>query len=176
MTSTLLASPPSADEHAAFYGRYIALVPDGALLTTLETQHRATMTLLENNAGRADHAYAPGKWTVREVMGHLADAERIFAYRALRFARGDATPVPGFEEDAYVAGAIFGRVPFDLLLEEMRVVRRATLSLARQLTDEALARRGSANGAEVSVRALFYITAGHERHHVALLRERYGLA
>jgi hypothetical protein len=174
--TTPLATRPAVDEHLEYYAKYIKLVPDGNLIDTLSSQHAETMRLVSANAGRGDHAYGPGKWTVKEVLGHIADAERIFTYRALRFARADRTPVPGFDENAYVANANFSAVPFDVLVDELKAVRQATLMLARQLDDVALTRRGTANDAEVSVRALFYIVAGHERHHVAILRERYGLA
>jgi hypothetical protein len=124
---------------------------------------------------KADFAYAPGKWSVKEVIGHMGDVERVMAYRALRFARNDATPLPGFDENTYVPAAIFGRRNIDDLVDELEVIREATTQLLRHLDEAALARRGVANGAEVSVRALAYIIAGHERHHLRVLRERYGV-
>lgn len=168
---------PKPDEHDPYYARYIALVPndDLSIAGHLADQHHETIDVLRKAKAKGDLAYAPGKWTVKEVVGHLCDAERIFAYRALRFARGDATDLPGFDENAYVANANFKSRTMEDLLEELWGVRAATLSLAKHLPESALSRRGSANGAPVTVRALLYIIAGHERHHLAVLRERYGV-
>ena len=141
----------------------------------LAVQHHDTIDTLRKAKAKGDHAYAPGKWTVKEVIGHLCDAERVFAYRAMRFARADATELPGFDENAYVANANFRSRTMDDLLDEMFAVRAATLSLAKHLPESAMSNRGSANGSPVTVRALFYIIAGHERHHLGILRERYGL-
>jgi len=168
---------PSAGEHAPYYGKYIALVPDGDVVSVLRDQSAETVRLLRNlSPGKADYAYAPGKWTVKEVVGHVIDAERIFAYRALRFARGDKTELAGFDENTYVPAGQFGLRTMNDLLDEFEVVRASTIQLARHLDAEALDRRGTASQNPVSVRALLYIIAGHERHHVALLRERYQLA
>lgn len=165
---------PKADEHAPYYGRYIARVPDGDLISVLRDQIADSSALLRRvPADRADFAYEPGKWTVKEVVGHMADVERVMAYRALTFARQDTTDLPGFDENAWVANAGFGACALDDLVDELETVRAATIQLASHLGAEALARRGSANGNSVTVRALFYIIAGHERHHAALLRERY---
>jgi uncharacterized damage-inducible protein DinB len=165
---------PKADEHAPYYSRYIERVPNGDLLTVLRDQSMETVALLRDlSPERANYAYAPGKWTVKEVVGHIIDAERIFGYRALRFARGDTTELAGFEQDPYVPAGNFGQRSLGDLLEELQVVRAATIHLVRHANDEVLARRGIASGKEVTVRALFYIIAGHERHHVGLLRERY---
>lgn len=167
---------PRADEHAPFYGRYIALVPDGDLVEMLRTQQRDTVRLLRPlSEDRARFAYAPGKWTVKEVVGHITDAERIFAYRALRFARGDAQPLTGFDENAYVPAGRFNERALGDLVDEFEAVRAATIHLLRHLDDDELARVGSANNNPISVRALAYVVAGHERHHVKLLRERYGV-
>jgi|SRR6185437_5577399 uncharacterized damage-inducible protein DinB len=165
---------PKADEHAPYYARYIERVPSGDLVTVLRDQSMETVALLRDVSPElANFAYAPGKWTVKEVVGHVIDSERIFAYRALRFARGDSTELAGFEQDPYVPAGNFGRRSLGDLLEELQVVRAATIHLVRHATDEVLSRRGIASGKEVTVRALFYIIAGHERHHVGLLRERY---
>lgn len=146
---------PDASEHAPYYAGYIARVPDGDLLKTLEQQDEETMALLSGvPESKAGLAYAPGKWSLKEVIGHLADAERVFAYRALRLARGDQTPLAGFDEKAWVPNAgCAGRTLADLL-GELRAVRAATLALLRHLPKEAATRRGTANGAEVTVRAL----------------------
>ena len=125
---------------------------------------------------RALHRYAPGKWSVKEVLGHLCDTERIYAYRALRFARNDATPLPGFEEDDYVPAGRFDARPLRDLLDEWQAVRSATLALYRGLDGDALLRRGVANGNLISVRAMAWLAAGHALHHLGVLRERYGVS
>ena len=165
---------PSDSEYAEFYRKYVSRVPDGDIVEILREQIHVTCALIEK-AGeeKAGYAYAPGKWTVREVIGHLADAERIFAYRALRFARGDETNLAGFDETAYVPAGRFGGRSLASMLEEFRAVRAATVALYAGLPPEAWSRSGPANNNIVSVRALVWITAGHERHHRALLEERY---
>lgn len=165
---------PSPDEFAPYYHAYVAGMPDVDLLRLLEDQAEDTQALLrELGEERGDHRYAPGKWSVKEVVGHIVDAERVFAYRALCIARGDQTPLPGFDQDAYVAAAGFGRRALADLAEELADVRRASLRLLAGLDEEALGRAGVANGVPVTVRALAWIIAGHERHHQRLLRERY---
>ena len=165
---------PGTDEYAPFYAGYIAAVPDGELLVLLRDQLAETESLLREFKGpRADHRYAPGKWSVKEVVGHMADAERVFAYRALRFARGDRTPLPGFDENAFVRGSNFTARALPEIAGELRSVRMASITLFAGLSEDAFHRRGPANNAEVSVRALAWIIAGHERHHARILRERY---
>ena len=166
---------PAADEYAPYYGKYVALVgPD--LLAALEAQARSTAALLAaTSEERGDHRYAEGKWCVKEVIGLLADGERVFAYRALRFARTDTTELPGFDENVYVPAGRFDRRTLASVAAEFAAVRTATLTLVRSFDEESLARRGSANNTPVSVRGLVAIIAGHEAHHVKLLRERYGL-
>ena len=165
---------PNADEFHDYYGRYIAKVPEGNLVALLREQAVETVTMLQDlTAEQASYAYAPGKWTVKEVVGHISDAERIFAYRALRIARRDETPMESFDENMYVTNANFGKRTLPDLLEELQVVRASTIHLAKNMDANALALRGTASGHGVSVRALFYIIAGHERHHADLLRERY---
>lgn len=168
---------PQPDEHSPYYSKYIALVPDDELTIAahLADQHHETVDALRKAKAKGDYAYGPDKWTVKEVVGHICDAERIFAYRALRFARGDSTDLPGFDENTYVPNSNAKTRSMEDLLEELWSVRAATLSLAKQLPESALSRRGSANGTPVSVRALLYIIAGHERHHLGVLRERYGI-
>lgn len=167
---------PAADEYNPYYGRYISQVPGDDALAALAAQLGETLALLAPlDDARALHRYAPGKWSVKETLGHLADAERVFAYRALRFARADATPLPGFDENRYVPAGRFDARPIEALRGELAAVRAANLALFRSFDAAALARRGEASGHPVSVRALAWIIAGHERHHGALLRERYGL-
>ncbi len=162
---------PDASEHAAVYAAYVARVPDVGARASLATGLDAFATALDG----ADHAYAPGKWTVRQVVQHVADAERIFATRALRIARGDATPLPGFDENTYADATAGDTRPLSSVLAELRAVRAATLALVDGLPDEAWSRVGTASGHAVSVRALVWITAGHALHHEAVLRERYGV-
>lgn len=173
---TITIARPAADEYLEYYGRYIALVPGDDALPVLARAQAETHRLLAGlDEARALHRYAPGKWSVKEVLGHLADGERVFGYRALRFARADQTPLPGFDENTYVPAGKFGRRTLADMAAEFAAVRAATLALARSLDDEALLRRGTASDCPFSVRALVAIIAGHELHHVALLRERYGL-
>jgi hypothetical protein len=168
---------PNPDEHIAYYGRYITLVPDGDLVAFLESEIETTVALLRRTPlNRADFAYAPGKWTVKQVVGHLTDTERVMGFRALWFARRDVQPLPGFDENAWVPSGHFADRSLADLTDEFQAVRGATLAFARGLDPEAVTRRGIANGAEISVRALLYIIAGHERHHVGLLKERYSLS
>ena len=167
---------PNTGEYNEYYGSYIGRVPDGDLAEQLARQHDATRTLLGGlTPERARHRYAPDKWSVTEVVGHVADAERVFSYRAMRIARGDATPLPGFDEKVYVPAGRFDERPLATVLGELTAVRGATLALLRGLPEDSLARMGTASGHPVSVRALLYIIAGHELHHVNVLRERYGI-
>lgn len=165
---------PDASEYAPHYAAYVTKVPEGNLFTILEAQRRGTQDLLAAiPEGRTLHRYAPGKWSIKEVVGHVADSERVFSYRALRFARGDRTPLPGFDENTYVPAGQFDARALPDLAAELDAIRHATIALFAGLDLEALARQGPANDKEVSVRALAYIIAGHERHHVGILRERY---
>lgn len=173
-TTTETRGRPEADEYAPFYAGYVARVPEGDVVEVLERQLEGVAGFLGAiPAEREGHRYAPGKWSVREMVGHLADTERIMAYRALRIARGDATPLAGFDENAYVPPAGFDARPLASLVEEWAAVRRATLPLFRHLDAEAWTRRGTANGNAVSVRALARIIAGHTEHHLEILRTRY---
>jgi hypothetical protein len=171
--STMIARP-STDEHVAYYGKYIARVPDGDLLELMRAQIEETAALLRGvPANRSDFAYGPGKWTVKQVVQHVSDVERVMGYRALRFARNDRTELPGFDENRWAENADVSGRSLNDLIEELEVIRSGTIHFAKHLSGEEQARRGKANGQEVSVRALIYIIAGHERHHVGLLRERY---
>lgn len=173
MTSFTIPRPASS-EYAPYYSGYVGAVPDGDLLTLLERQGRETVKLLRGvNEKKSQYRYAPGKWTIREVAGHVSDAERVFTYRALRFARGDATPLASFDENAWGAATNADMRPLADHIEELAAIRAATLALFRGLSEEQFARSGIASGHQITVRALAYITAGHERHHVKILRERY---
>jgi hypothetical protein len=167
---------PEKGEFLPYYEKYIDLVASGDVLGTLTRQMAETQALLRSlPASVATYRYAPGKWSVNEVIGHLIDSERIFAARALRFARNDATPLPGFEQDDYVSNCSFDSYPLRELASELAIVRESTLFLFKHLQEDAWMRRGIANGAEVSVRALAYIIAGHELHHREILQARYYL-
>jgi hypothetical protein len=167
---------PALEEHSPYFARYVARVPAGDLREVLAAQGLATRRLLAPlDETRALFRYAPEKWSVKEVVGHVADAERIFAYRALRFARGDTTPLPAFDETTYVPVAGFDRRSLAALLDDLQAVRAATQSLLAGLDEIAWQRTGTASEHPVSVRALACIIAGHEAHHMAILRERYGV-
>ena len=170
----MLIERPDSTEYAPLFAAYIALVPDGDVLSLLSAQVEETAALLAGmTETQARYRYAPGKWSVKDVVGHIADAERVFVYRALRFARNDKTPLAGFDENVFAAAASFDARPLAGIIEELRLVRRATMSLYRSFTPEMIARRGVSNEKELTVRALIYITAGHERHHVKELKEKY---
>lgn len=165
---------PEETEYAPFYGRYVSLVPSGDILTTLSAQLDDALAFLRAiPASDGGSRYAPGKWSIKELVGHVIDAERIFAYRALCFARNDGAPLAGFEENEYVRQASFNDYPLGDLVDEFESVRKSTLFFFRHLDAEAWMRRGVASESEVSVRALAYIIAGHELHHRGILRDRY---
>ncbi|GAC1625410.1 MAG: DinB family protein [Candidatus Acidiferrum sp.] len=165
---------PGAGEYAEFHEKYISLIQGEDIVAVLEAHLRQTIAMFSGRSEReGDFRYAPGKWSVKDVLGHVADAERIFVYRALRMARGDQTPLPGFEQDDYVRTARAGERKLASIVEEFTDVRRASISLLRSFDAEAWQRRGVASNHEVTVRALAYITAGHELHHRRVLEERY---
>lgn len=165
---------PEAGEYSPYYDRYIALVPGGDILSTLDSQRRQTMLLLSGrDEADGDFRYAPDKWSAKEVLGHVCDTERIFAYRALRISRADRTPIEGYEQDDYVRNGPFAQLPISELIEDYIAVRRSTLTLFRNLEEAAWTRRGVANNNEVTVRALAYIIAGHELHHRRILEDKY---
>ncbi|HEY3280269.1 MAG TPA: DinB family protein [Gemmatimonadales bacterium] len=167
---------PQADEVPAHLVGYVGNIPESDPVTVLATQIDVTAELLRGlSETDALKRYAPGKWSIKEVVGHMADTERIMAYRALRIARGDQTPLPGFDENAYVPPAKFDAHPLAELISDLRVTRGATLALFRSFDADAWTRRGTASGKAVSVRALGYVIPGHERHHVEILKTRYGL-
>jgi hypothetical protein len=175
--ATMQRVRPDATEYAPFYAGYIAGVPEADIVSVLRDSGREIVAALGAiPESRGGFRYAPEKWSVREVVGHLIDAERIFCYRALRLARADATPLPGFEENDYVRSAGSDARVLPDLVDELRVVRDGTVRLFDSFADEVWGRRGVVNGREVSVRALAFIVAGHARHHLRILRERYSVA
>lgn len=170
----LSVARPEPGEYSPYYDRYISLISGTEILATLESQRRQMMLLLSGrDEADGDFRYAPDKWSAKQVLGHVCDTERIFAYRALRIARGDRTPIEGFEQDDYVRNGPFVQLPISEIIDEYIAVRRATLTLLRNLDEPAWTRRGIANKNEVSVRALAYIIAGHELHHRRILEEKY---
>lgn len=173
MTTATIARPESG-EYAPYYDRYISLVKGDNILETLDELRRQFVLMMSGRSEEeGNFRYAPGKWTVKELIGHLNDTERIFAYRALRIARGDQTPIEGFEQDDYVRSADFNARSLEEMVEDYIAVRRATLSLLRNLPAEAWTRKGIANNNEVTVRAIAYTLAGHDLHHRRILEERY---
>lgn len=178
---TLFADRPTPSEHAPFASTYLeataaALVADHHpdVLSLLEAQRRAWEALLAPlEPGMAAHRYAPGKWTLAESILHVTDTERVFSYRLLRVARGDATPLPGFDQDAWVPESRADRRTLIDLAAELSLVRGATLALVRSLDATALDRMGTASGHPVSARALIWMIAGHSAHHLHLTRDRY---
>jgi hypothetical protein len=166
---------PQTDEYAAYYDGYIRLVPPGSdLFALLIRQPDELRSLLHGvDDARASARPAPGEWSVKEVVGHVCDAERIFAYRALRIARGDTTPLPGFEQDDYVRGTNFNARTLNDLIEEFTLQRRANLLCFQPLTEAETIRRGTASNNPASARALLYILAGHVIHHMVSLKVDY---
>jgi hypothetical protein len=172
-TNSVLVSRPEPGEYAPYYHKYVSLVANGDILSTLERQLPETVALLASRQADGDFRYAPGKWTVKEALGHVIDTERVFSYRALRISRNDKTPLPGFEQDDYVKYGPFSQCSLPALLEEFTSVRHATLSLFRAMDEAAWMRRGIASDKEVTVRALAYMIAGHELHHRNIFQLKY---
>ena len=172
-----LATPvrrPRPDELGEFYHGYLALVPEGDVLAKLEQGLAETRALLARfGEERGGHRYAPGKWSVKDVVGHVIDGERVFSYRALRMARGDTTPLPGFEQDDYVAAAHSDLRTLEDLTEELTHLRAANLRFFRSLRPADWERRGTASGTSIVVCAFPWLLAGHEAHHRRVLAERY---
>jgi hypothetical protein len=167
---------PSASEYAPAHAAYVTLVPEEDILSAMEQQSSAMQRVLSSlDEAKAAYRYGDGKWSIKEVIGHIADAERIIGYRALAVARGEEQPLPGFDENSYVANASFDDWKLGDLAEQYALVRRANIVFFKNLRAEAWDRRGTANAAPVSVRGLAYVIVGHERHHLQVLRERYGV-
>jgi hypothetical protein len=168
---------PNDTEYAAFYARYVALVPEDDILAVLDAQVEEIRRFLAPvSAERETYRYAEGKWSIRQVIGHLIDGERIFGYRAFCFSRGEQAALPSFDENEYVAAARSHAVPLRDLVDELDLVRQANLTVLRRLDAREWARVGTASGKPVSVRAIAWVLAGHPRHHVRVLREKYGVS
>ncbi|WP_207429222.1 DinB family protein [Pedobacter sp. SYSU D00535] len=164
---------PQADEYAAFYQKYIETVGDD-VLEELKVQPDLVTTRLGGlPAEKADYAYAEGKWTIKELVGHMIDTERVMAYRLLRVSRNDDTPLPGFDENTFVSNSTFKSRDLGSLIEEFATVRKANLYLIGALSEEQLNRRGTASNCPVTTRSLLFIMAGHVKHHLTILQDRY---
>jgi uncharacterized damage-inducible protein DinB len=166
---------PDPSEFASFYAGYIGRVPDGGPAAVLTEQIGALEKLAALAEDKANHAYADGKWTVKEVLGHVADAERVFSYRLTRIARGDNTPLAGFDENAWAKAAPHARRRIAEVVDELIAVRRSTLALIDSLDEGSIGNTGVANNNPVSARAICWIMAGHSKHHLDILQDRYGL-
>lgn len=165
---------PANSEYAEYYHRYVGRVPDGDIVRFLEAQCVEMESLLADvPAGKADYRYADGKWSIREVIGHVNDVDRVFAYRMVAFARGDGNPIPGMEQDEWVASANFGERTLADLVSEFVAIRRSLVALCTSLDEAALMRRGTASGVEFTARSIPWILAGHVLHHLEVIRERY---
>jgi hypothetical protein len=171
----MLAMRPGADEYGAYYAGYIGRVPDGALLARLQAQpseYRAALAAMDN--GAAALPMAAGKWSVVEMLAHVVDTERVFAFRLLWFARGESSPLPGFDQDAWVRDASRTPPTLSAVLDELAAVRAASLALVTSLPDDVADRSGVANGQRMTVRALAWMVAGHAQHHLDALRAIHG--
>ena len=165
---------PEKNEYHEYYERYVALVEETDIVAALQNQTSDLQNLLADiTEEKSDFRYAEGKWSIKELLGHLIDGERIFSYRALRISRDDKTPLEGFEQDGYIENSNFGATAFADLAEEFTLLRQSNILFFKNLTEEAWLRTGTASDATVSVRALAFIMVGHVRHHENILRERY---
>lgn len=169
-----ITNRPDESEYDPYYQKYVALVPENEIIGSLEAQIREVQSLIEGvPEERGTYAYEDGKWTIKEVLSHLIDAERIFSYRALRIARGDKTPIEGFEQEGYIENSHANRRSFSDLLGEFTQIRQANLAFFKNLEAADWVRTGTANSVEISVRSLAWIMVGHIRHHIDILKFRY---
>ena len=165
---------PEPSEYHSFYSTYVDCVPDGDIIDVLVSGgERAVRLFTSISRDKGSYAYAEGKWAVAEVMGHVVDTERLFGYRVLSMARGDSTPLPGMEQDDWVAGTDFVARGVPSIAKEFQALRAANIALFSSLTEEELSRTGVASGLNFTVRSLLYITAGHLIHHLRVLKEKY---
>jgi hypothetical protein len=165
---------PAKNEYPAYYVPYVDLVPEGDLVELLRESLKKTVSLLEGISEEVSlNRYAPGKWSIKEVLGHITDTERIMSYRLLRVGRSDQTPLAGFDENQYVQAAQTNNLSIKTILEDFKAVRNATITLIQNLPSEAWENKGNANGMEITTRAIAYIIAGHQMHHCKIIEERY---
>jgi len=169
-----IAERPTGEEYFEFYQTYVGKIPEGDVVAFLEDQaRRLAETFAKVPEANAGYAYAPGKWSLRKLLGHITDAERVFSYRALTIGRGDRTSLPGFDENAWAEHSNADRLPLAQLVEEFLTTRDASVALYRGFDPEQTLLRGTASGHTVSVRALAWITAGHAEHHLQMVLDRY---
>jgi uncharacterized damage-inducible protein DinB len=165
---------PKSNEYPPTAEKYIRLVPNGNLVELLQHQHDQSLSLLQNlSEEHAAYRYAEGKWSLKTVVGHIADVERLFSYRMLRIARGDSRELPGYNRDIFAESAALDDVALSAVIEDFSAVRKATLTLIRNLQEVALLRQGEFNGHPLSARAAVFIIVGHEAHHMNVIREKY---
>jgi hypothetical protein len=173
MSSTAVERP-NPEEYAEAYHNYVSKVPGSDVIGFLEEQLKSVSALLRGiDDAKAGSAYQPGKWTIKELVGHLIDSERVFAYRALVFARNDTAALPGFDQDLWVQGASYANLPMAEIIDEFESLRRSTILQLRHFDAAAWDRRGTANDKKMTTRAAAYVIAGHTQHHVDILKSRY---
>jgi hypothetical protein len=169
-----MLSRPEKTEYSAHFEKYIQLVPDGNIEDVLASQTQEMQSLLGGlSVEQTNYRYAEGKWSIKETVGHVTDTERFMAYRLLIISRGLDMPLPGFDQDALMAGASFATMQLPAIFDDYLAVRRASLTLIRGISADAWLRLGTVSGGPMSARALAWIIAGHERHHLNLLRDKY---
>jgi uncharacterized damage-inducible protein DinB len=167
---------PSEKDYAPYYKGYIEKIKGDNILGILQEQLTTISDFFKNiPEEKGNYAYAEGKWSIKEVLGHMIDTERVFAYRAFCFARGEKQSLPGFEQDDYVKEGSFNKRELKDLVNEFTLVRKANLALFSSFSEKELNNRGSANKNEVTVLAVLFITAGHTLHHITVLKEKYGV-
>lgn len=165
---------PNKNDHIPYFEHYINLVPENDVLSALKNNHLEILTFIKSiPKNKAEHKYAPEKWTVKQVINHINDTERIFSYRALRFSRGDAQLLPSFDENLYAANADLSKTDLDTLAEEFDTVRKATILQFGQLSDKELLLKGKAASGENNVLSIGYTICGHAIHHENIIKERY---
>ncbi|MEO0896890.1 MAG: DinB family protein [Bacteroidota bacterium] len=171
-----MLSIPTASEYAPFYEKYVTRVGTESVLDLLEKNGQDTCKLIRSLTDeQLNHRYGPDKWSVKEVFVHIIDTEWVMAYRALRIGRGDTTPLPGFDQNTFVENLVTDFIGQEEIVKSFEAVRRASLSMAHLITPDQFLNKGMASNQPVSSRALFYIMAGHEIHHLSILAERYGI-
>lgn len=164
---------PERDEYVDYFGRYISRVPDGKIVDLLQEQIAEFRSVLDSMPTQAaQQLHAPYTWTIKQVVGHLIDVEKVFGYRAHRFACGDARPIPGMEQDEFVANTDYQHVQLSPLINELELARRSNVMFLRRIAPEAWDRRGTADGSEISVRAIAFVLVGHVIHHLDIIRTR----
>jgi len=165
---------PNHGDYAPYYERYISLLPDDDILSILEVQKKTSEEFLKTlSEEQGNISYTEGKWTIKEVVGHIIDTERVMAYRALCFSRGEKQSQPGFEQEDYIANGNYNNRTMDDLINEFIAVRNANLIMFKSFSEEMLKQSGIASDNKVTVLALIYIIAGHEKHHIKIIKEKY---